>query len=320
MSKQMSSSAHEMIFQNLPLGLIIINEENHISGWNKWMEEKTGILTEKIIGNELKDVFPEINNNNRFAFALNLVLKDGSPQVLSQILNRYLVPIKIDQVNGEDLGMMQQHVELLPLLENGKRSALVVIQDVTHVVRQKDTLMQMAYKLEEETYHDALTGIYNRRFLWDWLDTQIEIARRENTFLICTMYDLDYFKSINDRYGHEAGDKVLIEFVKLVKLTLRASDIFVRYGGEEFITLMPGVNNKNVDQQYYRVQKLMEERKGLGVVDKDITTSAGISIWGVGNQVKSDSFISQADEALYRAKNSGRNCAFIFNDFTDQSC
>ncbi|MFT6836179.1 MAG: diguanylate cyclase [Francisellaceae bacterium] len=299
--------AYESSFILMPMGLFILRKDQTIFSWNVWMEENTGIKTKDAIGQNLKDLFPDIGYK-RFDFALMMSIDCHSPQVLSETLNHYLIPIPINESSYDKISMMHQDVTLTPLDNEGENLVLVTIQDVTRNVHQKNTLMALGKRLEQDSFHDILTGAYNRRFLWDWLERQIEQARRKEFNICCCMYDLDNFKQINDKYGHDFGDEVLIKFSEIVKNCVRATDIFARYGGEEFVTLLPFVDFEQACIQVERIFISLSEIKmkaGNDIVT--FTASCGVALWSHENQVSANELIKLADEAMYTAKKAGKN-------------
>lgn len=301
------SVLYEGSFQSMPVGLFILDCEGKIVAWNDWMSIKTKVIQEKAVGQVFVDMFPGLRLG-RFNWAFEQVIEMGAPQILSQILNQYLIPIPISQRDTyEELDFMQQHIEILPIKKEDRYFALVAIQDVTDNVHQKNVLMKMGHKLEDESLHDALTKIYNRRFLWEWLDKQLEQSKRSGDKIGCIMFDLDYFKKINDQYGHEAGDTVLQYFVAVVSKSIRMGDVFVRYGGEEFVVLMPRTDIASVYQQAERIRKAVEEESSNkeGVIK--VTCSAGVMIWEPASDLSPQAFVNLADKALYLAKQNGRN-------------
>lgn len=305
---------YQQLFHAVPMGLMVIDGHGKIEAWNHWMEDKTGHKSEVVLNKKLQQLYPE-KDFFRYEWAFKQVISYGSPQILSQALNHYLVPIPLSLGAYQDIKMMQQHVEILPLEINGKYKALIVIQDVTDKFYQRATLMSMAHKLETETFIDALTGIYNRRYLWDWLEKTISTAMREKFAIACCLFDIDHFKKVNDTYGHEVGDEVIVSFVDVVKKNLRNGDVFVRYGGEEFITLLPRINPSNIEKHPQRVLNMFSQKKHHGSLEKQITCSVGVSLWQPGKYpMTSKELIEKADTALYQAKRTGRNKVCVYQE------
>ncbi len=163
---------------------------------------------------------------------------------------------------------------------------------------------------------DTLTKAYNRRYLEKYLEEQIKISKENNLHLSIIMIDIDFFKRFNDTYGHDAGDYVLMYFADTLKFNVRETDVVSRYGGEEFIVVLPRTNHRGAYRVAEKLRKKVEEMSLTAISNENppkITCSLGISVYPLhGNNI--DKLIQSADKALYKAKNSGRNRTCIFGD------
>ncbi|KTD09418.1 sensor domain-containing diguanylate cyclase [Legionella jamestowniensis] len=299
---------YEQVFETIPVGLFLVDKEHAIYAWNKWMVKNTNIEAKEAVGQQLESLYPEMVSP-RLGWALEQVLNYGYPQVLSNILNKFVIPIPLEKRAYQDLAMMQQNVEILPVSYDKKNMALVVIQDVSAKTHLENTLMSMANKFEKSSLIDALTGIPNRRCLWRELEKELITAHREKYNVVCCIYDIDYFKKVNDEYGHAAGDEVLISFAKLATAVLGTNDSIFRYGGEEFITISTHLPIKEASRLPNRLRKNLEAMSNHGTVNKVVTCSGGVAYWRPSDPpITSEMLIEQADKELYKAKESGRNC------------
>jgi two-component system cell cycle response regulator len=161
---------------------------------------------------------------------------------------------------------------------------------------------------------DSLTGILNRRAIFETAEDELTRAHREKTSLSLLMADLDHFKSINDRFGHAAGDQALILAVKTIEKNLRPYDHVGRWGGEEFLIVLPNTESGEAVQiaerlrdSIARAEMDLEEGKPLG-----LRMSLGVTSTSLGNNANLDVLVRQADVALYLAKNKGRNQVKVF--------
>lgn len=166
------------------------------------------------------------------------------------------------------------------------------------------------YKLSINSTLDRLTGAYNRKYFEEASIRLLENSSSNNVTFAVIMFDIDDFKGINDKYGHQKGDEILIKLVKQVKNTLSSKDILCRYGGEEFIILLPYTDIKEASITAEFIRKNVEKAKLLGDKRK-VTISLGISI-GTSKFNNIEELIKQADEALYMAKYNGRNRAEVW--------
>ena len=151
---------------------------------------------------------------------------------------------------------------------------------------------------------DGLTQIFNRKNITDTLEREISRSIRYEKKLSILMFDLDFFKRINDNYGHQAGDKVLVEVSKTVKELLRKSDYFGRYGGEEFLVILPETELSNAYILSNRIREAVEELEWDFCDDCNVTISGGV-VENFGEDI--NRMIKRADNLLYSAKENGRN-------------
>lgn len=166
--------------------------------------------------------------------------------------------------------------------------------------------------LEEISITDDLTGLHNRRYLNNVLEHEFQCSARHNSELTCLLFDLDHFKQVNDNYGHEFGDNVLRAFASILKTSLRKADFAFRFGGEEFLILLPLTNLKGAQQAAEKIRLHTEATNNIGI-DLSITVSVGLSSVK-DHAVKScDDLINFADCALYRAKDNGRNQVIVYS-------
>lgn len=166
-----------------------------------------------------------------------------------------------------------------------------------------DVTQEEIYKLELEklTITDVLTNIGNRRYYNMKIEENISLAKRYKFPLSVIMIDIDHFKKVNDQHGHSVGDDVLVEYSKLITTIIRDADIFCRLGGEEFIIIVPYADGNKAKKLAEKIRKRVEEHK----VILPITMSFGVTEYVLGED--SDHLLSRADEALYTAKENGRN-------------
>ncbi|MGX7705502.1 GGDEF domain-containing protein [Methylobacterium sp. Gmos1] len=160
--------------------------------------------------------------------------------------------------------------------------------------------------LERDVILDPLTGIFNRRYLDARLVEEVARSQRSGSSLSAVMIDIDHFKSINDRFGHQIGDVVIRKTAELVVRTCRTDDTVVRYGGEELMILAPGIAAREAEVLAESIRTAIARLPSL--VDGHavpVTVSAGVATWNPGEVAAS--LVQRADNALYRAKRQGRN-------------
>jgi len=166
---------------------------------------------------------------------------------------------------------------------------------------------ELNVQLRGQAARDPLTGVYNRRAFAEVTLPIIATAKREGVFVAVAMFDLDHFKNVNDAHGHATGDRLLQLFVEVANSALRAGDVFARFGGEEFVALLVGTTRENLIAVADRVRSAYAETN-LAVNGKTLRTTVSV---GIGFFTKEETelgpVLRRADEALYQAKEAGRN-------------
>lgn len=177
------------------------------------------------------------------------------------------------------------------------------------IMESQKRLKQLEAELDnakEKALYDGLTGVYNRASFNDRIKIEVEKARRTGRSLFVIMLDLDHFKRINDNYGHQTGDMVLKIFASQTKKVIRNIDFIGRYGGEEFVVLLPEIKLELALEIAERIRKKIENTKLIyNKKTFKVTVSVGMTAYKEGDTP--ESLIERADQALYQAKNSGRN-------------
>jgi len=175
-------------------------------------------------------------------------------------------------------------------------------------------VQRLQAELHEQAIHDPLTGLYNRRYLSDALAREIMQAQRANSTLTFVMADIDHFKFVNDSYGHQAGDEVLVQVASLLKKHARGSDIACRYGGEEFLLVFPGTSlelaRKRAEEIQHNCAALSIQHEGKNIA---VMLSFGVAAYPDHGQ-QWEQIIVKADKALYQSKCNGRNQVTVFRD------
>lgn len=191
-------------------------------------------------------------------------------------------------------------------------SSIVRKNDLAQIDRQTLELSKSAEKLREESIRDYLTGLFNRRYLEETLEREISRAARKAVPVGIIMIDIDHFKDLNDTLGHDAGDALLAEIGKLLRKSLRFSDIACRFGGEEFVLVLPEAALSIVKK---RAEYLREEVKKICINSNCktpvvITVSQGVAAYPINGSTGKE-ILKAADDALYQAKHEGRDRVIV---------
>jgi len=298
----------ETVVKWVDVGIFVLNKNFEVQLWNNFMAHHSGRLPEEVVGKNLFDAFPELPKPwftkkintvfllNNFAF----VSWENRPFLFRFAHNR---PI----TGGAD--HMYQNCMLLPLkAEQGKPEAVcVMVFDATDTAIAQNLLKEALEAISEISNRDGLTGIYNRRYLETRLGGEFDRTRRYGGTFSVVLFDLDFFKKVNDTYGHLAGDQVLIEIAARVKEKLRSSDVIGRYGGEEFMLILPETDLDGALVFADRVREAIElDPVIFDNISIPVTVSMGVTEYQAELSAHTQ-LIHQSDLALYASKAAGRN-------------
>ncbi len=203
-----------------------------------------------------------------------------------------IIPLK---VADKPLGVLCLYTKPQTRIGNHHRRLLDDIANQVGIATEKANLFREVRKL---SLHDTLTGLPNRRLMENFLQQTLSMSTRYNRSFSLIMADIDHFKNYNDSHGHAAGDDALQNVASLLQKSTRESDLVARYGGEEFLIILPESGDKQAHQVAEQIRLIIEQKT-------DVTVSCGYSTSKPGMQLKA--IIQLADQALYRAKNEGRN-------------
>ena len=190
------------------------------------------------------------------------------------------------------------------------RELRVRLNAAERIFHLQEELIAAQESLREQATHDALTGLWNRGAIFEILSREIERARRDGTPVAAIMADLDKFKNVNDTYGHQVGDTVLRESARRLADVMRQYDTVGRYGGEEFLIVIPDCESSQAAGIAERLRQCVaDEPFEIAGGSLNVTLSLGVGALCGGECGSADSLLQAADGALYQAKNGGRNCA-----------
>jgi urea transport system substrate-binding protein len=197
-----------------------------------------------------------------------------------------------------------------PLTFEGQSSYLVSLADVTHIREIEERLRVVNGELRHLATTDPLTNISNRRHFLESVLLSMEALREQKRPSAMFMLDVDVFKDVNDHYGHDVGDQVLVEIVQMARLTLRKTDLFGRLGGDEFAGLLLDADTA---QAFAMLDRLRSKLASIRInAEKEVVSfTASIGMTSVAQDDSYESALKRADEALYKAKETGRNRVFI---------
>ncbi|MFT5702495.1 MAG: diguanylate cyclase (GGDEF)-like protein/PAS domain S-box-containing protein [Desulforhopalus sp.] len=281
------------ILDALPNPILVKDAKTRYIWVNRAFEELFSVKREKLHGKLDRELFPD-----RQAAQCN----GGDLKVLSTGELDEAYEIVVDPARGNRETITRK---IRQTSADGTHFLLGVMHDITEVTTLNQQLEQQAILLQKAADTDSLTGLVNRRALYPAATTLFETHGTECALLLL---DLDYFKNINDNYGHIAGDAALMHFVKCARSALRDSDIFARIGGEEFAVLLSRVDQITAESIADRICSYLADTpfvfEGQSI---KMTVSIGVKHHASKTKPSMDELFKLADSSLYKAKEGGRN-------------
>lgn len=298
---------NEAIFNTIDNGIILLDENLKVVAWNSWLEIKTDILSADIVGKNITDEFTYINEK-KLKRKVKTVLVTKNQSFYSVNPHKFLIDIEVDSITNNIYSSMQQDITIAPY-DLEEKIVCLYIYDKTSLHETNYKLEKLNKKLIELSNRDHLTKVYNRRYFAEFSAKMLSLSIREKNPLGIISLDIDFFKKVNDKYGHSVGDEVLVTLAKKLEENIRQSDIVARFGGEEFVILTYNSNLEVLEKISEKIRKVIENLEidtAKGVLK--ITASFGIAIYEEQkDNLSIESVLKRADDALYLAKNSGRN-------------
>lgn len=301
--------ARYTVLEHIPEMVFVMDARDRVLDANTVAQKMLGKQLNEIIGKDPLDVFkhwPQMVN--RFLTTAGtreeIQIPGDPPRTLEmtvfELYNRFRV------LNGRVI--VAHDITEHKWLENDLQYANDALKT------QLAEIEELRAKLQEQAIRDPLTDVYNRRYMAEFLDQEIARAARDHSPVTVVIMDMDHFKNFNDNYGHRCGDVVLQYFAKFLVDHTRRSDVVCRYGGEEFVILMP---NATMQDSYERVdawrQIFSETAIEYESMKFSATFSAGLATFPEHGTI-GDAILQAADKALYRSKNNGRNRVTRFGD------
>ena len=308
-------------------GVLILDVKERIVLINRSFAEKTEISQSAILGKK-PAVLPwtfTADNNDDSTYPWTKALTESSQQAA--------VSLSLQTASGKVRNFM---VNSTPILDSEGNSlgALATFDDITKLEKQNIKLSTMVERLkisQQEVQsknqelavlaaQDSLTGCLNRRSFYEIMEDNLKLTQAGKHTISCIMLDIDFFKKVNDNYGHGIGDEVIKEVAKVLKASLRGGDSVCRYGGEEFCLLLSDTTIPEAQKFAERIRQDIEKldfSSNPASADLNVTASLGISDSQQGATTPAD-IINQADYALYGAKESGRNRVMLWNNMVSK--
>lgn len=300
------------ILQTIDVGLVVIDRHYRVQLWNGFMENHSGITASQLRDANLFAHFPELPEA-WLKRMLETVFTLRSPVFSSWEQRARLFEFVSSRPFTGSSELMYQNLTLMPLASRSGECnhACLIIYDVTDAAMGKQGLQAANQQLRQLSCTDRLTGLYNRGHWEECLRQEYDTAGKAALPSSLLLLDIDFFKSINDNYGHQAGDEVLRQVASVLKQQLRTGDMAGRYGGEEFGVLLPQTGSTAA---LALAEKIRQAMAALRIPYEGQSLTFTISL-GVaqrhGAHATPAGWLRDADSALYQAKHSGRNCTCL---------
>lgn len=308
MVAELQRAGLDFIVDRVDVGILVVTRDFEVVLWNRFMAAHSGVAHERIVGSNLFESFPELPRE-WLAKKLKSVFILNNFAFSSWQQRPYLFRFKHHRPITGGASFMYQDCTFVPFKnqEGDQDLVCITVFDVTDVAIAQKQLSEARQRMEELSNQDALTGVYNRRYLQVQLTREFSRVVRNGGALSVLFIDLDYFKNVNDTYGHPAGDYVLVEVAQRIKESVRTTDYLARYGGEEFAVVLSdtgmngGINVANRIRERIAEAPFIFEGQTIAM-----TASLGLSEYRETVETP-ESLLAESDEALYSAKQNGRN-------------
>lgn len=298
----------DRVIDRVDTGILIVDPQMNIQLWNQFMVTHSQRSAEEVLGRNLFECFPELPKR-WFERKLNGVLILKNQAFTSWQQRPYLFRFSHNRQVTGGVDHMYQDCTLMPIFnDDGEVTAICIsIKDVTEVGIYETRLKEALAQLEIASHTDGLTRLFNRAHWEDRFRQEVDRIQRYGGKLSLLMFDLDHFKAINDTYGHQAGDEVLRKVSSRLNRVLRNVDVAGRYGGEEFCIYLPATDLSGGEYVAERVRKAMA-RTPVVHEGQEIAVSISLGVTEFTDPAQNhERLIKEADEALYYAKEHGRN-------------
>src|SRR5690554_50468 len=300
------------MLESVEVGLVVLDLDFRVQAWNDFMENHSGITASKIRNQSLFELFPDIPQA-WLTRKVDAVAMLNTRAFTSWEQRPYLFRFRSTRPITGTEDYMFQNLTISPLSgSTGQVEKIcIMVYDVTDIAIAKRALEQANEQLAKLSMTDRLTGLLNRSTWENLVDAEFERFRRYGQSTCLVMFDIDFFKKVNDAHGHLAGDEVIKHTARTARECLRSSDSIGRYGGEEFGIILPETDAEGARIICERIRESIEQSiVQTSVAPIRYTVSVGISQLS-GKPENHMSWMQQADEALYAAKKAGRNRVIV---------
>jgi diguanylate cyclase len=293
---------------SIEVGIVVLDKHYKVQVWNQFMENHSNVVPSQIRDKTLFEFFPEIDEA-WFKVKTDPVYRLKSSAFIIWEQRPYLFRFDPTRPITSSSEYMFQNITLFPLasLSGEVEQLCIVVYDVTDEAVNRQSALALNEKLEQISRVDGLTGLFNRRYWEEQFSQEYKRSKRNDMPASVIMLDIDHFKKVNDTYGHPGGDQVIRALAKIIKKSIRETDIAGRYGGEEFAIILPDTVASNARMVAERIRRLSEAFV-LNHDGQQIQFTVSLGIAEFHSSFKDHmAWLDKADQALYKAKEGGRN-------------
>jgi len=296
------------IVDSVHVGILVVNRDFEVEVWNSFMAVHSGRPAEEVLGRDLFACFPELPER-WLKQKLRSVLVLGNRAFTSWEQRPYLFRFPHNRPITGGVDCMRQDCAFVPIKDAGGEVSRICITvfDTTDASIYQERLQETKRQLEQANVRDSLTGSYNRGHIEECLRSEFARARRYGHALSVALLDIDHFKAVNDTHGHQAGDAVLRHLVARIEGLIRTSDVAGRYGGEEFMLILPNTDLNGAVRVAERLRQDIHDHPAVHG-DSPIPFTISLGVAALGNHTRGhEALVKEADIALYQAKSRGRD-------------
>lgn len=271
--------ANDVVINTMQIGVIVLNKRGRITDLNPAAAEITGISLTHNLGVPVVDVLPIVTP------FVNSASDEQADIVLEQDGEKHYYGVRISLVSGKRKRILGRVITLNNISEQ----------------------VELYQQVKEASMTDALTGVYNRRAFVEKGETEIARSLRHRRSLSVIMIDIDDFKTINDEHGHSIGDNALVAVAQLCRQQMRSVDAIARYGGDEFVILLPETNAEDAYNLAERICQDVAQISFASETGAPCSLKISMGVAELGGKQTLESLLHRADKALYEAKRAGKN-------------
>lgn len=302
------------VVHSIDVGIVVIDRGFQIRLWNDFMENRSGRRADAVMGRNIFNLFPELPQK-WLERKINSVTTLANRSFTTWEQRPYLFKFKNNRPITGKSEYMYQNITFIPLTDTSGEigQIAIVIYDATETAIGKQELESANDELAKLSRIDRLSGLNNRGYWEECLQSEFDRFKRTGQPVSLLMFDIDHFKKVNDSYGHQAGDEVIRQTAKILRKSIRKTDIAGRYGGEEFVVLLIDTECENATLFAERLRKNIADST-VTYDSEDIKYSVSLGLTQLGRDVRDyTQWLEQADQALYYSKEHGRNRLTVFD-------